>query len=416
MSTNYSPLQTLETLRQVAAQHATEIANHADDDVVSSDEESDSNSPIYDSFYDQGGPEAIKSMTNFGPPQFTDIWLAVSTFVSANWNTGRGRKTKVEAKDVLFMMMTVLKHGQQWDFTARLFKMKTCTFERIISGFINMLAPHLYETCVRKLEEKWTVAKLRSSNTTFQHFHMARYATDVTFQQSYRPSGSMAEGKKYFSGKHKLYGYKVEVSVLPNGFAIGCTKHHPGSVADLEIFRHNRIFHEEATRKYVTDLSFDDMDIVPEHSADYWAILADKGYQGAVDELRVIHPIRTPIRGSLSLADMEFNQKVSSDRIIVENFFGRMTSMFTVLSHKYKWGEKMYDNIFMICLALTNIHIKGFPLRASDRTHYQGVRKRLLHISREEQEKKREAYQRRLERRRNRMENTVRTMLFEDSE
>lgn len=62
--------------------------------------------------------------------------------------------------------------------------------------------------------------ELRDSNQTFSRFSHALYATNVTFQQAYRPNVSLKEGKIYFSGKHKLYGYVVEVSVLPNGLKI----------------------------------------------------------------------------------------------------------------------------------------------------------------------------------------------------
>lgn len=43
----------------------------------------------------------------------------------------------------------------------------------------------------------------------FKNFKFARDVTDVTFQQSYRISGSLQEGKWFFCGKQKLYGYEV---------------------------------------------------------------------------------------------------------------------------------------------------------------------------------------------------------------
>lgn len=43
-----------------------------------------------------------------------------------------------------------------------------------------------------------------------------------------------------------LSSFKVKVSVLASGLAIGCSTHYPGSVADLEISRQNKHFHEEA--------------------------------------------------------------------------------------------------------------------------------------------------------------------------
>ena len=69
------------------------------------------------------------------------------------------------------------------------------------------------------------MSDLRESQHDFKSFPKALHATDVTFQQAFRPSGSIEEGKRYFSSKHKLYGYKVDVSVLPNGLALDMTPH-----------------------------------------------------------------------------------------------------------------------------------------------------------------------------------------------
>ena len=41
---------------------------------------------------------------------------------------------------------------------------------------------------------------------------------------------------------------------------------------------------------------------------EYWAILTDKGYQGAAEDIRVGHPVRTPARATLSLEDVEYNR------------------------------------------------------------------------------------------------------------
>lgn len=79
--------------------------------------------------------------------------------------------------------------------------------------------------------------KLIQRNTLFKTYKLARYATDVAFQQNNRPSGNHEEAKKFFSGKHKLNRYKSEVSVLPHGLAVSVSKHYPGSVSDIDIFK-----------------------------------------------------------------------------------------------------------------------------------------------------------------------------------
>ena len=243
----------------------------------------------------------------------------IEDYVSKNWNVGRGKRTLYKAQDVLFMTHTVLKHGQQWNFTARLFSVKCSTFERLITGFLRMLSEYMYDICVARVEEKWTMAKCRLEDRAFSNSEYGRYAVDVNFQQSNRPSGSVSEGKRYFSGKHNLYGYKVEASVLLTGLAIGCTENYPGSVSDLEIFRRNRPFHEEASKRGARDLRYTDGGRLSEFMDDYWAILADKGYQGAAEDLRVVGPVRTPAHAKLSLEDVDFNREVFSDRVIIEN-------------------------------------------------------------------------------------------------
>lgn len=82
----------------------------------------------------------------------------------------------------------------------------------------------------------------------FKNFQGAFYATEVTFQKSFRPSGNEAVGKIYFSGNHKIYGYKVEVSVLLTGKEIMSTNNYAGSTSYLRIFQDHIYFHECTTK------------------------------------------------------------------------------------------------------------------------------------------------------------------------
>lgn len=78
--------------------------------------------------------------------------------------------------------------------------------------------------------------KLKMGDANFQDLDSEGYITDVSFQKYNWPSGNMSEGKKYFSGKHKLYGYKANISVYPISHCVGCTKHFPDALSDLEFF------------------------------------------------------------------------------------------------------------------------------------------------------------------------------------
>ncbi|KAG2795979.1 hypothetical protein PC119_g24299 [Phytophthora cactorum] len=171
---------------------------------------------------------------------------------------------------------------------------------------------------------------MSEAGNTFTNYPHALYATDVKFQQAYRPSGRFTEQKVYFSAKHNLYGFKIECSVAPPG--------------------------DEPTQ-------FPQM----------WAALVDKGYQGADQVLRTIQPKKQPRGGTLDRDDIARNRAVSVDRVLVENFFGRMCMLWKAAYATFKWNENRFDSVARLCAALTNFHVGLMPLRARDSDHYDMV-------------------------------------------
>lgn len=93
------------------------------------------------------------------------------------------------------------------------------------------------------------------------------------------------------------------------------------------------------------------MDVHPNQ----WAILADKGYQGAADFLRCI----LPTKGSnLSRRDQSNNDKISHDRVIVDNYFRRLNELLRKTADKYRLARELYDDVFRLCVGLTNAHVR----------------------------------------------------------
>ena len=292
------------------------------------------------------------------------------------------------------MSLSTLKHASHWDFNGKLFGVKGSTFERMIIGFADKGVDILYETVVVRWEERFTMERLIKDNSTFRHYNFSLYATDVTFQNSNRPGVNHEEAKRHLSNKHKLYGYKSEVSVLPNGIAIGCTPHQPGSVSDLGIFRNNIKWHQAALSKtYREARSYPEVGPMAEEHDGLWAVLTDKGYQGAADVIRAIMPKKKPKGGSLSHDEQRINRKISSDCIIVENVFGRLSTLWAIMANKWRWDEEQYDKIFRLCLSLINLHVKWHPLRDEDIQHSKQYRMRLLEIGVKKAEKRRASQQ-----------------------
>ncbi|RQM30850.1 hypothetical protein B5M09_013202 [Aphanomyces astaci] len=228
----------------------------------------------------------------------------------------------VSARDLLLMLFTSLKHCGTWDVVAAVFKQKPTTFEKRVMSFLITPA----------VAGHW-----------FKNF--ARYATDVTFQQTNVPSGAHAEKKIYYSGKHSLYGHRVEVSVVPNGFTIDCTKFYKISVSDKTIFDENIDSHLANLAKRTGETTLEDSEL----GLEQWAVLADKGYQGIQHNVRTVLPLKKPAGG---------NSPLRSKR--------RMTVLPAIASDTYRWSRKSYDIVFQACLALINVHVRLHPLCAED--------------------------------------------------
>lgn len=148
----------------------------------------------------------------------------------------------------------------------------------------------------------------------------------------------------------------------------------------------------------------------------YWAILAEKRFQGETEFLRVIHTHRKPENRFLRREDEIFNQDVLSDHIIVENYFGWMCQLWFVLSMKYRWSEGMYDSFFGLGVSLTNLQVSINPLRQEDGEHYGIVRGRLFVIGDDIVRKRRRAREKYRQTRKQRLSITFREMNGSDDD
>lgn len=121
--------------------------------------------------------------------------------------------------------------------------MKGQGLERVIISFAKTLIPFLYYIQVVNRADYCTMNRLVQDDMFFSYFSCARYDVDGKFQLYFRQSGSVQEGKRYFSGNHKAYEQKVEASVFLNGICIGFSPHVPGSLSDMKIFRSQEDFY-----------------------------------------------------------------------------------------------------------------------------------------------------------------------------
>lgn len=335
-----------------------------------SDSEEDSPSPIFDYYYEADGNRGICKMINFNSVEFHEIFESLRPVIIQNWNVGRGRKYKETSKDALFMLLTLCKHGGSWDFLGQMFKMQGQKFERMIKKFIDIIVDEAHNIWVKSVVKESNMKHLCDTNNIFEEHRYALEAIDVTFQPRDEPGGNYRDKKRFYSKKHANYGYKVEVAVRPNGQASGVSKHAIGATADIDILK-SRIkqtekrLHKGNVSQWVDDYPMNDK--YPET----WAAIGDKGYQGAANHIRMVTPYKKLPGRNLTPNQIIFNQKLAADRIIVENYFGRMKKLWNIVSKTFLWDEDLYDNIFSLCVSFTNVNIKLQPLKNGDGEWYE---------------------------------------------
>ncbi|KAE9319954.1 hypothetical protein PF001_g5632 [Phytophthora fragariae] len=99
--------------------------------------------------------------------------MSVRSHVTPYWNVGRGRRSKFTGKDVMFMVLVVLKNGGAWEMLSNIFHVKTATFIKTITNFVRVVAPRLYDEWVKEKAREESMRMLvtsgRTSGRTFVH-------------------------------------------------------------------------------------------------------------------------------------------------------------------------------------------------------------------------------------------------------
>ena len=127
----------LQLLSDAAVDRRNELQQFEDDsDPNGSEENDDSDAPLFDRFYEQGGYVVVLEMPNFDPTQSSAIWSGFKGVIAQYYNTGRGIKSAHTGRDVLFTTSYVLINGGQWDALEKTFGLKGSCFEKLIMKFL----------------------------------------------------------------------------------------------------------------------------------------------------------------------------------------------------------------------------------------------------------------------------------------
>ena len=167
------------------------------------------------------------------------------------------------------------------------------------------------------------------------NFKKAVGAIDCTIIPVKHPKQSFQEAAVFFSGKHYRYCAKFQVIVSPvQGLCMSCSPGYPGSVHDYTIFSQTL----GNIKKMIGS----------------GALLADSAYIGGIKDipLYISRPYGTP--------------DISSARVIVERFFGRLKVLFRVFTSVWPLDARLCSSFFQLACMLTNFNIQMHPLTVQD--------------------------------------------------
>ena len=131
----------------------------------------------------------------------------------------------------------------------------------------------------------------------------------------------------------------------PNGFASAFSKHCPGSTSDLNIMHDPLEIYKCNLQNRDEEIELEDEFLMSGKYQNCWGALIDKGYQSAADVLRAVTQRKKTVRGYPSLDDEEYNMMFLSDRILVENYFGRLGQLWTD-DQPNLYGLKTYTSLY----------------------------------------------------------------------
>lgn len=109
-------ITSLNLLTQAAQTHRNEIFRQSSTPQADSDDDVDAERPIFDQVYSVNENEILVEITNFTTVEFRRLYSVLQNTIKWKWNIVRGHKSPHKPFNVLFITLTVLKHGGSWDF------------------------------------------------------------------------------------------------------------------------------------------------------------------------------------------------------------------------------------------------------------------------------------------------------------
>ena len=180
--------------------------------------------------------------------------------------------------------------------------------------------------------------------------------------------GGLQKALSYYSHKLGTAAYQFQCVVLHSGFCVHVTDVEPAAMHDITVYKKSRPL-------LLAGLKAGGIEDP--------VILADKGYK-APDMPELFVP-------------PEPKSIVNSNRLIVENYFGRMERVFASIRHRYRLALE-HINLYVRALCfLTNYHIFLSPLRHNEHIFHRKLELYIINEAKRKRDSQRERMARKRE-------------------
>jgi hypothetical protein len=162
--------------------------------------------------------------------------------------------------------------------------------------------------------------------------------------------------------------YSADIEMLMSGWnTLYITTGIPGSVHHLGLSRD--------TQDQLTKLA-------TSKPGEPTKILADKRYIAFREDspLQLVTPHNKPAHEKLRPREARESYDIASVRVVMENFFGRLSTKFHIMIRRWGFEDEYYPTIFDTCRALVNFYIQNGLGGSLQKHESETHRKTLTHI------------------------------------
>jgi len=327
-------------------QRFTELRRLREQPVVEAEEsssEDDAPTFSYASLLETYGEEQVRDITGFTNQEFQEIVSLIAPMMIVR---GRGRRG-MDVEDSLALFLAWATSGMTYKEIARHFMIPIASVKTTISKFIERGKDPLVKTFIPQTLED------AATDAVFHHFPDAIGAVDATVIPICRPC-CPDDQKKIYCGKHKIHCVKFQCLVNAEGQAIHISQVVEGKIHD------KKLFDSSSLQRFVTE----QMNVGGQNMVVRKPILCDRAYTG----IQVVYPEaiimkKKPPGAELTDDENRFNHHLSSDRMIVENYFGRLKVLFGVIKETFRCEIRLLESLIPMLVALTNYYLQKHPLR-----------------------------------------------------